>query len=63
VSGHRTLSEIERYTSRADQARLAQSAFAKLFRCLALLSSFPSRPASAPATHALGAGGRNSGKA
>jgi integrase len=30
VSGHRTLSEIERYTARADQARLARSAFAKL---------------------------------
>jgi integrase len=30
VSGHRTLSEIERYTARADQARLAKSAFAKL---------------------------------
>jgi integrase len=30
VSGHRSLSEIERYTARADQARLAQSAVAKL---------------------------------
>jgi integrase len=30
VSGHRSLSEIERYTSRADQARLATSAVAKL---------------------------------
>jgi integrase len=30
VSGHRTLSEIERYTERADQARLAKSAVAKL---------------------------------
>ena len=30
MSGHRTLSEIERYTARADQARLAQSAVAKL---------------------------------
>jgi integrase len=30
VSGHRTLSEIQRYTDRADQARLAQSAVAKL---------------------------------
>jgi integrase len=30
VSGHRSLSEIERYTARADQARLAQSALAKL---------------------------------
>jgi integrase len=30
VSGHRSLSEIERYTSRADQARLAMSAVAKL---------------------------------
>jgi integrase len=30
VSGHRSLPEIERYTARADQARLAQSAFAKL---------------------------------
>ena len=30
MSGHRTLSEIERYTARADQARLALSAVAKL---------------------------------
>jgi len=30
VSGHRSLSEIERYTERANQARLAQSAVAKL---------------------------------
>ena len=30
VSGHRSLSEIERYTARADQARLAKSAVAKL---------------------------------
>ena len=30
VSGHRSLLEIERYTARADQARLAQSAVAKL---------------------------------
>jgi integrase len=30
VSGHRSLSEIERYTARADQAGLAQSAIAKL---------------------------------
>jgi integrase len=30
MSGHRSLSEIERYTARADQARLAQSAVAKL---------------------------------
>jgi integrase len=30
VSGHRSLHEIERYTARADQVRLAQSAFAKL---------------------------------
>jgi integrase len=30
VSGHRSLKEIERYTARADQARLAQSAVAKL---------------------------------
>jgi integrase len=30
VSGHRSLSEIERYTRQADQARLAQSAVAKL---------------------------------
>jgi enterobacteria phage integrase len=30
VSGHRSLTEIERYTARADQARLAQSAVAKL---------------------------------
>jgi len=30
MSGHRTLSEIERYTARADQARLAQAAVAKL---------------------------------
>ena len=30
VSGHRSLKEIERYTERADQARLAQSAIAKL---------------------------------
>jgi integrase len=30
VSGHRSLSEIERYTARADQVRLAQSAVAKL---------------------------------
>jgi integrase len=30
VSGHRSLAEIERYTSRADQARLATSAVAKL---------------------------------
>jgi integrase len=30
VSGHRTLSEIERYTARADQGKLARSAFAKL---------------------------------
>jgi integrase len=30
VSGHRSLSEIERYTSRADQRRLATAAIAKL---------------------------------
>ncbi len=30
VSGHRSLSEIERYTARADQAGLAESAIAKL---------------------------------
>ena len=30
VSGHRSLKEIERYTASADQARLAQSAIAKL---------------------------------
>jgi integrase len=30
VSGHRSLSEIERYTARADQAGLAKSAIAKL---------------------------------
>jgi integrase len=30
ISGHRSLSEIERYTARADQLRLAQSAVAKL---------------------------------
>ena len=30
MSGHRSLSEIERYTARADQARLAQSAVEKL---------------------------------
>jgi enterobacteria phage integrase len=30
MSGHRSLAEIERYTERADQARLAQSAVAKL---------------------------------
>jgi hypothetical protein len=30
VSGHRTLSEIERYTARADQVRLADSAISKL---------------------------------
>ena len=30
ISGHRSLSEIERYTARADQVRLAQSAVAKL---------------------------------
>jgi len=30
VSGHRSLAEIERYTARADQARLARSAVAKL---------------------------------
>ena len=30
MSGHRSLTEIERYTARADQARLAQSAVAKL---------------------------------
>jgi integrase len=30
MSGHRSLSEIERYTARADQARLAESAIAKL---------------------------------
>jgi integrase len=30
VSGHRSLKEIERYTARADQARLAQLAIAKL---------------------------------
>jgi integrase len=30
VSGHRSLSEIERYTARADQATLADSAIAKL---------------------------------
>jgi integrase len=30
VSGHRSLNEIERYTARADQARLAQAAVAKL---------------------------------
>jgi integrase len=30
VSGHRSLSEIERYTARADQAGLAKAAIAKL---------------------------------
>jgi integrase len=30
MSGHRSLAEIERYTARADQARLAQSAVSKL---------------------------------
>jgi integrase len=30
VSGHRSLSEIERYTAHADQIRLAQSAVSKL---------------------------------
>jgi integrase len=30
ISGHRTLSEIQRYTERADQARLAQSAVSRL---------------------------------
>jgi integrase len=30
VSGHRSLSEIERYTARADQGALAQAAIAKL---------------------------------
>jgi integrase len=30
MSGHRSLAEIERYTARADQARLARSAVAKL---------------------------------
>jgi integrase len=30
VSGHRSLAEIERYTARADQMRLAHSAVAKL---------------------------------
>ena len=30
VSGHRSLSEIERYTARADQAGLAEAAIAKL---------------------------------
>jgi len=30
MSGHRSLSEIERYTARADQARLARSAVEKL---------------------------------
>ena len=30
VSGHRSLSEIERYTAKADQAGLAQAAIAKL---------------------------------
>jgi integrase len=30
VSGHRSLSEIERYTARADQAGLARAAIAKL---------------------------------
>jgi hypothetical protein len=30
MSGHRSLTEIERYTARADQARLVQSAVAKL---------------------------------
>ena len=30
VFGHRTLSEIERYTARADQVRLADSAISKL---------------------------------
>jgi enterobacteria phage integrase len=30
VSGHRSLSEIERYTARADQADLAEAAIAKL---------------------------------
>jgi len=30
VSGHRSLSEIERYTARADQVGLAESAIAKL---------------------------------
>jgi enterobacteria phage integrase len=30
ISGHRSLTEIERYTAKADQARLAQAAVAKL---------------------------------
>ena len=30
MSGHRSLTEIERYTARADQARLAQAGVAKL---------------------------------
>jgi integrase len=30
LSGHRSLAEVERYTARADQARLAQAAVAKL---------------------------------
>jgi hypothetical protein len=30
VSGHKTLAEIERYTARADQAKLAKAAIAKL---------------------------------
>jgi hypothetical protein len=32
VSGHRTLREVERYTSQADQKRLSQRAIAKLKR-------------------------------
>ena len=30
ISGHKSLSEIERYTARAEQARLARAAVAKL---------------------------------
>jgi len=30
MSGHRSLREIERYSARADQARLARAAVAKL---------------------------------
>jgi hypothetical protein len=30
VSGHQSLSEIERYTRKADQARLARSAIGRL---------------------------------
>ena len=30
MSGHKTLKEIERYTDKADQARLARSAVARI---------------------------------